>query len=297
MPATVRKQTSIVDSSRQATESAHMKLLKTAYHLAMTPTMPLSHFEVLVKVQKTNGVNLIQGNQDGRAAREYISSLMHAVEEKCAVIMASKNFMTILSDGSQARKTGKEKEMVLVRIERNGLPCYVVASLVEMSKWGGTDALSLKKGIDDVFGESGPFKMLNEDYESKLVGCTADGASVNFGEYTGLLTRLDENRGWLIRIHCANHRIELAIKDAFKDSVFTKVDTTYTTLFSLLRNSGKIKNEIVTAAEALNIENYGLPKLTGTRWSPGYCIPRPIKYVACHHYCLTKRCGRPAYKK
>ena len=260
------KHTNIVDTSRAAIESAHRKLMTTAYHLAMTPTMPLAHFEVLVKVQRTNGVKLIRGKHDERSAKEYVSSLMDAVEEKCAVILASKHFMTILSDGSQARKTKSDKEMVLVRIERNGLPCYLVASLIEMSEWGGTGAEALKDGIDAVFNNTGPFKMEADDYTAKLVGCTADGASVNFGQYSGLLTRLDEGRGWLIKIHCANHRIELAIKDAFKDSIFTEVDNTYITLYNLLKNSGKIKSEVKSAAEALNIEHYTLPKLTGTRF-------------------------------
>lgn len=230
----------------------------------MTPTMPLSHFEVLVKVQKTNGVKLIQGKHDGRAAKEYVSALMDAVEEKCAVILSSKHFMTVLSDGSQARKTKSDKEMVLVRIERNGLPCYLVASLVEMSEWGGTGAEALKAGIDNVFSCDGPFKM--EDYETKLVGCTADGASVNFGRHNGLLTRLDEDRGWLIKIHCSNHRIELAIKDSFKQSIFLEVDNAYSALYKLCKNSGKIKTEIKKAAEALNVEDYTLPNLRGTRF-------------------------------
>ena len=262
----VPKQTSIIDSSKAATEQAHRKLLQTAYHLAMTPTMPLSHFEVLVKVQRTNGVKLIQGKHDGRSAKEYISALAEAVEEKCAVILGSKNFMTLLSDGSQARKTKSDKEMVMIRIERNGLPCYIVASLIEMSEWGGTGAEALKDGIDGIFTDDGIFKINSEDYKLKLVGCTADGASVNFGQHTGLLTRLDEERGWLIKIHCANHRTELAVKDAFKESVFNEVDTMYNTLFNLIKNSGKIKEEVKAAAAALNIQNYTLPKLTGTRF-------------------------------
>ena len=118
-----------------------------------------------------------------------------------------------------------------------------------------------------------------KDYNAKLVSCTADGASVNFGEYTGLLKRLDDERGWLVKIHCANHRIELAVKDAFKTSVFTEVDTCYTSLYSLLKNSGKIKGEVKEAAVALNIESYSLPKLTGTRYTLLYCYMNFIIYL------------------
>ena len=35
-------------------------------------------------------------------------------------MLASSNFFAILSDGSQARKTGYDKELVMIRTERNG---------------------------------------------------------------------------------------------------------------------------------------------------------------------------------
>ena len=46
-----------------ATE-AHKRMMKTAYELALHPNMPLANFEVLVKVQRMNGVRLIQGVYD-----------------------------------------------------------------------------------------------------------------------------------------------------------------------------------------------------------------------------------------
>ena len=145
-----------------------------------------------------------------------------------------------------------------------GLPCYIVASLLEMTDWGGTGAEALKQGIDSIFDEEGPLPL--PDYNTKLVSCTADGASVNFGVKTGLLTRLDSDRGWLVNIHCSNLWFELAVKDAFNNSTFQKIDEYYATLFNLIKNSGKIKSEIKIAAEALNIQHYTLPKLTGTRF-------------------------------
>lgn len=40
--------------------------------------------------------------------------------------------MSILSDGPHARKTNGEKELVLVRTERNGIGVYFAVSLLEM---------------------------------------------------------------------------------------------------------------------------------------------------------------------
>ena len=71
-----------------------------------------------MKCQKQNGVKLIQGKQDGRTAKEFVHCISEAIVEKVAVILASSNVMSVLSDGSQARKTGSEKDLILTRIER-----------------------------------------------------------------------------------------------------------------------------------------------------------------------------------
>ena len=76
-----------------------------------------------------------------------------------------------------------------------GILTHFVASLLEMSDWGGTDAESLKKGTDSIFLEDGKIPATN--YETKLVSLTTDGASVNTGRISGLMIRfaLGEN-GW-----------------------------------------------------------------------------------------------------
>ena len=59
------------------------------------------------------------GHDDGKTAQEFISYIADAITE-VAIILASAHFMSVLTDGSQARKTGTNKEMVLVRTQRNG---------------------------------------------------------------------------------------------------------------------------------------------------------------------------------
>ena len=57
----------------------------------------------------------------------------------------------MLSDGNQARKTNDEKELVLLRIKKEGVPVYLVTSLLEMADFGGTDKHSFKNALDSVF--------------------------------------------------------------------------------------------------------------------------------------------------
>ena len=55
-----------------------------------------------------------------------------------------------------------------------------------MSDWGGTDAESLKKGINSIFLKDGKIPVTN--YEKKLVSLTMDRTSVNTGRISGLMT-------------------------------------------------------------------------------------------------------------
>ena len=72
-----------------------------------------------------HGVTLISGKDDNHAVSEYLGSIVTAIEEKVAVIMASSHFFSLLSDGSQARNTGSDKGLVLIRIERGGILVYI----------------------------------------------------------------------------------------------------------------------------------------------------------------------------
>ena len=135
---------------------------------------------------------------------------------------------------------------------------------MQLSEFGGTSAESTKNAIDHVF-QNGKLRL--DNYTQKLIGCTADGASVNFGIHGGMLKLMeDDNRLWLVKIHCVNHRTELAVKNAFESSKFQTVDKFYIGLFNLLKNSGAIQSDIKSAAHALGISTYTLSKIIGTRF-------------------------------
>ena len=121
-----------------------------------------------------------------------------------------------------------------------------------------------KLGITHIFSGAGSIPLDVENFKIKLVCCTSDGVSVNFGVKTGLMTRLSVQQAWMI--HCVNHRVELPIKEALAETEFSKVDDFYYSTTFLLKNSGKIKSKIKSAVQVLNIQHYQLPKLTGTRF-------------------------------
>ena len=93
----------------------------TAYLLAVS-RQPLTSFKTLVQVQKANGGKLIQGTDDSKKAAEFVSVIADVIRNKITNIVTNATAFSILSDGSQARKTGSEKELVVVRTSRDGYP-------------------------------------------------------------------------------------------------------------------------------------------------------------------------------
>ena len=136
--------------------------------------------------------------------------------------------------------------------------------MLHLATFGGIGAEALKDGMDSIFAENGPLHLPDDGYKFKVVTCTSDGASVNFGKKTGLMKRMADERAWLVKINCANHRVELAVKEAIINSRFKTIDSTFIIIFGLLKNSGKIKGIIQEACKSENVQHFTLSKITGT---------------------------------
>ena len=64
--------------------------------------------------------NLHLGHENSKSGREFISYIADAVKERVAAFLASSDFMSKLTDGPQVRKTGINKEMVLICTKSDG---------------------------------------------------------------------------------------------------------------------------------------------------------------------------------
>ena len=174
---------------KEPTKLAHKKLFEAAYSLA-EGKLPFSKFKILVKCLRDNNVKLISGRDDHRACEEYVSYLAESIRDKLAMILPSSKAFSILTDGSETRKTGMEKELIFVRVIRGEIPIYFCYALQDCNEFGGTDADNLKLAVDTAFDENnGLVKLTENTYKYRMISSTADGASVNFGKYSGLLTQ------------------------------------------------------------------------------------------------------------
>ena len=102
-------------------------------------------------------------------------------------------------------------------------------------------------------------------------------------------------REWLKIIHCANHRLELAVGDAFKeDDAFKKVDDIALGVWLHVRDSGKAKRILMSIAASLGVIFVSFNKSSGTRFqNHKYRAIKAliINYIALINYCENAVAG------
>ena len=77
------------------------------------------------------------------------------------------------------------------------------------------------------------------NWESKLIGVGCDGANVNMGTTGGLKGLITATMPWVVVFWCLAHRLELALRDALKQTFLCKWMTCYLEHIICMRNPPK----------------------------------------------------------
>ena len=83
-----------------------------------------------------------------------------------------------------------------------------------------------------------------------MLGLNVHGASVNIIIHKGLRAKGTEEGDWLQLVHCFNHRLGLALKDAFSNSAFKAVEEFLNKIYSLYQTSPKRYRDLQRITEA-----------------------------------------------
>ena len=75
-----------------------------------------------------NNIFYLAGEHDHCTAKKLLSAIFQVVTKKCCEIINSKPFFGLLTDKSQARKTGTDKEMILLKTDYKGLYDFLYES-------------------------------------------------------------------------------------------------------------------------------------------------------------------------
>ncbi|KAJ8050501.1 hypothetical protein HOLleu_03728 [Holothuria leucospilota] len=172
-------------------------------------------FRTIALLERKHGVDVGHSYLHDKACREFIGEISWCFLQDLKKNFERKPFYcSILFDGS-TDKTLSEKEIVSIKIiDQEGKPTTKLLGIAEPTSGRAEsiyEALKVKAEEVSLF------------LTKSCVAMAADGASVNFGSQSGVMVRMKEDMPWMLQFHCVAHRLELAIKDAFKDTYFIKV--------------------------------------------------------------------------
>lgn len=244
-------------------ESRVSKLVEITYMLAKEE-IPFSKFPSYCKMEKRHGVALGTMYITEPKCSEFTSCIGQAFENELVTALTKSPYFSILTDGStDASVTEKELIYILYLTETGEAACR----FFKLSDVHDATAQGLRQTILDSYEEiMGEGEGQNE-FQKKLIGLCCDGASVNMGKNRGLATLLKADSPWLVTMHCMNHRLELALKDAFSQSYVEEIINILTGIYFTYEKSPKRLRDLKTLAEILG-ESFVKPvRACGTRWA------------------------------
>ena len=192
-----------------------------------------------------------------RAAAQFIDTIGKDMKDSFVKDLLDANYYSVLTDGSTDASI-TEQEVVYVLYLSGGEPKVKFLGIEAPDQ---ATADGLKENIEKAFQNIGITPM----YDS-LANLCVDGASVNTGIHNGLGAKMQAHAEWLTIIHCFNHNLELAVKDAFDKTFFKEIDNMLLKLFYLYRKSPKRLRELKKFEEIYDDSIPKPYKSYGTRW-------------------------------
>ena len=218
------------------------------YHLIKNE-QPFTNYPKLLQLQKKNCVPELLDNQISRS---------YATDDTGALFGDYIGEVTVDSNIVETDASVIEEEAIYVLFLDDGIPKTKYFS-IENIKHGNAEGLN--DAIKTAFERFGIKK-----FENSIVGLNCDGANVNIGINNGLGKLVKDSAPWLELVHCFNHRIELALKDVFEKTFFSKIENMLTKLYYLYQKSPKRYRELKELSEAYEKTITKPAKAHGTRW-------------------------------
>ena len=194
--------------------------------------LAFTKMEAVCELEEKHGVNLGTGYKNNQACATFVEYTAQSQREGLAAVLAKAKFLSIQADGS-TDSANIEDELFLVLYfdahSQDGV-VHVQNRFLTVRRPERSDA----SGLYECFARALLYAGVT-DWENKLIGFGCDGASVNIAA-KGLRGYLEESVPWVIVFWCLAHRLELALKDALKGTVFSAIDEMLLRVYYLYKN-------------------------------------------------------------
>lgn len=203
------------------------------------------------------GIDLGETYINRNSCVTFISFIAKTVKEKLKSTLATCKFLSVLSDGATDCSV-IEQEIVYVRFAQRGSVTTQFVSIQAVEK---ADSQHITQAICTAMDG------VDEQWQTKLVATGTDGASVMLGSNTGVATRLKADKKYIISMHCMNHRLELAFKDAASSTnCHKKLAALLLGLYLLYHKSALNRANLKRSFLALGMQVLIPTRACGTRW-------------------------------
>ncbi|XP_070560509.1 zinc finger protein 862-like isoform X1 [Ptychodera flava] len=235
-------------------------LFRTAHAIAYH-SRPFLDMIWMCNLDEKKGINVGNTYRNDKQCKQFIEAIA-AVEKRGqeADLMDAK-FISLLSDGSVDVAT-IENEVVYGRFAIKGEVKTVFLAMQSVARANAP-------GIYKALMKSLVFENISlQQMQQKIVGFGCDGASVNTGSVSGVITLLQTNISKeIVLVKCLAHRLELAFKDAIKGiHLYTKLNTLLTELFKFYHTSSLQTENLKQTFRALGLQTALPHRVGGTRW-------------------------------
>ena len=185
------------------------KLFDVAYVVARED-LPFTKYPLLIELERRHGVRVGQTYATEHKCKEFTMLIGETFREAALNELKMSRYFAILMDSSTDSSV-KEKELVYVLfVCADG---KVKCCLLCMKDVADATAPGIKTLLENALADLGV-----EDWQRRLVTKCVDGAAVNLGVHQGLSALLRQELPWLVAVHCLNHRLDLAVKNAFANT-------------------------------------------------------------------------------
>ena len=225
--------------------------------------LAFTKMSTLCELEEKHRVDLGAGYKNNQACAVFVDYIARAQREALAAQLAKAKYFSIQADGSTYSGNVEDELYLVVYFDpytQNG-KVHIRNKFLTVRRPAHSNA----EGLYECFIRALTYAVI-PDWENKLVGFGSDGASVNIGA-NGLKGYLEKAVPWVLVFWCLAHRLELALKDFLKGTLFSEIYEMLLRLYFLYEKSPKKCPELDGVVASLRecLESTDLPDEGGNR--------------------------------
>ena len=221
-----------------AAEQKMVRKFEVAYTIAKEG-LAFHKMTSLCNLLERQGVDLGEGYKTNMACSTFVDFIAENLRLNLSEALQSRNFFSLQMDGSTDAANIEEKIFLSTYLDVSDSDgtVHVRNNFLCVRQPKSTTAIGLAECVTRALSYMGVGQT------EKLLGFGCDGANVNLGD-GGLRGKLEVDRPWLVTTWCVAHRLELALKDALRGTLFDEINEILMQVYYLYTKSPKKYREL-----------------------------------------------------